>query len=83
MVFYTETGSVYEVDLIGKRIRRLRGKKDPQPRQGEDGKWKGYASISSIIENLPVLIIWQNSGEEDFIPTTLTSHVVDIRQEEN
>lgn len=74
MIFYTRN-SAYEVDVTGKRIRRLSGKEDSTPRQGEDRIWKDFQSISDIKKDVSVLIVW---SEEGAIPSTLTSPVVKV-----
>lgn len=81
MVFYTES-SAYEIDLQTRRIRRLRGAADPQPRQGSDGVWKTYARIIPEIptQGYSVLIIWALTGTG---PSTMTSVVNDVVPEEN
>lgn len=69
MYFLTETGSVYEIDEVGRRIRRLSGVKDPTPRQGKDGEWKSYFSTAMVGKNF--LIVWNDGGEG-----TMTSPIV-------
>lgn len=86
--FTTETGSIYEMDEIDGRIRRLSGNHAPTSRQGEDGSWRNYHGIRSggVQDNIPfafnngpvlvgqrMLIIWNEEGQ-----CTLTSVVVDI-----
>ncbi len=74
MIFHTRN-SAYEVDVAGKRIRRLAGKDSPTPRQGEDGAWKDFQRITDIEKGASVLIVW---SEEGVIPSTLTSPVVKV-----
>lgn len=62
--------SVYELDLEGKRMRRLEGENDPTPRQGPDGEWKTYHS-SGPHDPMGYLIDWDGEGH-----CTLTSGVV-------
>jgi hypothetical protein len=57
MTFATEN-SLYEVDLAASRIRRLAGKENPTPRQGEDGEWKTFFGISEVMIGQTVLIAW-------------------------
>lgn len=57
MKFETLSGSVYEVDKARKLIRRLSGVKDPTPRQGVDGIWKRYESVSVELQK-NATIIW-------------------------
>ncbi len=71
--FTTETGSVYEVAPDRKQIRRLEGTHDPTPRQGPDGEWKEFISISQISIGSSVLIGWRIKGNT--LQGTLTSSV--------
>lgn len=47
ILFETASGSAYELDC-SMNIRRVSGTSKPQPRQGKDGEWKPYRSISRI-----------------------------------
>lgn len=38
----TKSGSLYEVDVALKRIRRITGSHDPTGRQSADGTWQDY-----------------------------------------
>ena len=73
IVFETVSGSVYEIDTLGRRIRRLEGSHEPTPRQGEDGEWREYQSISEVDEGKAVLIVWRYEG--DIAKSTITSDV--------
>lgn len=92
MRFTTVSGSVYEVNTDSKQIRRLNGVKDPSPRLGADGQWRGYSEITPIKVGSSVAIVW--SGETALmaeteqalkkmpgaigIPATTTSMVVSV-----
>lgn len=95
MKFITQSGSVYEVNSDSKKIRRLSGVKDPTPRQGKDGEWRGYLGTfpDPIRVGSQVLIRWGNDTEllpetkEELavtggfaIPTSITSVVVSIEE---
>lgn len=71
MTFETVTGSKYEV-AEGK-IRRLSGTKRPTPRQGEDGNWKVFMSMSGVVVGASVLIGWEFA--HGVLKSTLTSAV--------
>jgi hypothetical protein len=73
MIFYTESGSAYELDISNTQIRRLGGKEDPTPRQGKDGEWKKYEFCSEVIVGLPVLIQWEG------VRSTVTSYVTEAK----
>lgn len=68
MYVKTISGSLYEVDEQQKRVRRLYGAKNPTPRQGKDGDWRTYVSLSHIGESL--FIMWNDEGQG-----TLTSAI--------
>ena len=71
MIYTTRSGSVYEVDDTNLKIRRLTGSKDPTERQGKNGEWKAYHSITLLNEGL--LINWDGD-----IKCTLTSPIVKV-----
>ena len=76
MQFFTEN-SLYEVDLNSNMIRRLTGSKDPTPRQGKDGEWKHFVSISNIEINTCALIVWAIT-EDGTNQATMTSPITKI-----
>lgn len=75
MQFRTQN-SVYEVDLVKKRIRRMDGDFTATPRQGKDGEWKNFVHITPIVEGHGVYIVW--SYDENIARGTYTSEVVAI-----
>jgi hypothetical protein len=93
MIFKTESGSTYEVDLEKKLIRRLRNTSNfsPTERQGEDEKFKHYDHLT-IELGKSVIIVWKQdvpllaetqdllNEQVEFmaIPATVTSRVVFI-----
>lgn len=86
--FSTETGSLYEVDEEHKKIRRLSGKIDPQPRQGKDGEWKEYDILFLTVDR-SASIIWPEGtpllegSPTCAIPATITSRVLQIVYDES
>lgn len=82
MIFVTETGSSYELDAANYRVRRLNGSSSPTQRQGPDGQWRTYTSISNVELNSSVLICWtdfETQADNTFVAkTTYTSRVVGI-----
>lgn len=96
MKFETLSGSVYEVDKARKLIRRLSGKHDPTPRQGVDGLWKRYGSVSIELQK-NATIIWdlttpplpetveylsKTAGGGFAVPLTVTNIVTVIHPDE-
>lgn len=82
----TESGSLYEFDLYGKRVRRLQGRINPTPRMGQEGEWKSYQSITPLLVGVQVMIQWPATtpllpGSDGDVPTTLTSRVVALHRE--
>lgn len=74
MIYKTRSGSVYQVDPEGMRVRRVTGEKEPTPRQGPDGEWKEYKS-TSVVEGC-LWFDWTGRGNG-----TLTSQVVETIEE--
>ena len=73
MKFETETGSLYEHDEENFAIRRLIGVADPTPRQGNDGEWRTYKSLSSIEIGKSVVIVWNMEVESDLYVAKCTT----------
>jgi hypothetical protein len=71
----TITGSVYEIDTISKRIRRINGTHAPTSRQGNDGEWKVYASLTSL-DKYGLFIDWAGDGKGT-VTSMVTSHTHD------
>lgn len=79
MIATTQSGSVYEIDIEKKQIRRLSGQADPTPRQGKDGEWKEYAVLLGRVEvGAPIIITWEI--EDQIFRTTITSKVVSVQE---
>lgn len=70
MIHVTKSGSVYEVDVPGKRVRRLHGEQDPTPRQGKDGEWRAYAAMYWVTGRC-LVFDWAGDGK-----CTMTSAVM-------
>lgn len=91
MIFITETGSIYEVNITERKIRRctnLNGRA-ASGRQG-DNEWRPYCSLSEIKVGDAVLITWDKTttplleGSPDFaVPATITSLVVEVKHDES
>jgi hypothetical protein len=73
--------STYEVDWTNKLIRRLQGVRAPTPRQGEDGQWKAFASITPVLDGTDdgffFFIDWDGEGHG-----TCTTVVQEITEDE-
>lgn len=80
--FYTETGSVYEVEyrVIGKGgwIRRESGNTPPTECLAPDGSWHYWIAMSSLEIGHPVQITWAPGAPHDF---TITSFVTRIEEQ--
>jgi hypothetical protein len=79
MTFATMSGSRYELDTEGKRMRRLGGRNEPTPRQGVDGQWRRYVTClpSSPVVGSRFVVVWEITPE-DTARSTMTSPVVVI-----
>lgn len=83
MIFKTISGSLYELDTAQRKVRRLTGEANPQPRQGSDGEWKEYADVTDVKVGISVLIVWEfdsSNGDDQMVVarSTLTSAVAEI-----
>lgn len=80
MKFRTITDSVYELDLISKRFRRMSGEIAPTPRVGQDGKWKSYMEVSFPVVGRPTWVTWEVVSDNGMIvmKTTATSPVKEV-----
>lgn len=72
--------SVYEVDLEGRRVRRLTGDIDPTPEQGRDGEWRRAEVISTPEVGEKIVIVWsaEVSRDDAHAHTSVTSTVQDV-----
>lgn len=77
-VFETLTGSRYELDTEGKRIRRVKGRHPTEPRQGADGEWRSYEGISDVRVGENVIVIWPGATSRSVVPSTITSTVTRV-----
>ena len=76
MTFETETGSVYEIDPDGNRVRRLYGRKGPTTRQGHDESWKEFKFFAVTLDG-NLWFDWDGEGHG-----TMSSRVVRQIEEE-
>jgi hypothetical protein len=81
MLVTTETGSVYELDLAGRRVRRLNGTLGTSERAGHSGEWRSFLEITDPQVGESMMIAWRYNTETDILETTLTSLVVEVTLE--
>jgi hypothetical protein len=60
VIFTTATGSQYEVDAPGKRIRQIHGPPTDRINRNGPGTWASYQEMV-IKMNKPALIFWPNT----------------------
>jgi hypothetical protein len=58
MTVTTETGSIYEIDPVFKRMRRMAGTHDPTPNQRGDGQWRAYNEITTPVVGERLIVAW-------------------------
>ena len=89
----TETGSIYELDVEYRRIRRLHGNSNSTPRVGKDGVWKKIKNATLPNVGSPMIFIWGIDCDpindiEPGLPdgfrvrTTMTSRVISVKEAE-
>ena len=73
----TESGSLYEINLEEKRIRRVTGNGPGTPRVGPDGEWRTFTDLhpAAPVVGASLLIMWRQNPETGVLETTLTSPV--------
>ena len=62
-VYHTESGSVYEVDSDGPRVRRVTGTTPPTPYFGQDGVWQPCISAREFTApngTVDLLVHWRD-----------------------
>jgi hypothetical protein len=75
MILRTETGSMYEVDMRAKRVRRLSGKRPTTEWRAEDGEWMSALKVIFTLDQRMVFI-WQVSDEQ--IQSTMTTQIIEV-----
>ena len=95
MKFNTQSGSIYEINTMEKKIRRLSNSNGTSPTSRQrDVAWRTYQDLvpDPIKIGSQVIIVWDASTEllpdtkaqmqdgEFAVPTTMTSHVVSIEE---
>lgn len=82
----TESGSVYDVDLDGCRIRRVHGRHGPADTQPQDGIWRRFAGIEGPEPGRPMIVYWAKEAagarDTDFgFRTTDVEAVLEVEAE--
>jgi len=83
MIAHTESGSIYEFDETGNKVRRLHGSNTPTPRQGADGEWREYFKVipvgclnpADVVVGCALIIMWDDAGK-----STMTSRIVKVEE---
>ena len=57
--FTTDSGSTYELDRAGSRIRRLAGSHAPTHRQGPDHEWKSFEFAPDLEIGKSLVVCWR------------------------
>ncbi len=79
----TESGSVYDVDLDGMRIRRVHGRHGPSDSQPQDGIWRRIRGLVGPTAGEPMIVYWATEAagatETDFgFRTTVVTEVSEV-----
>jgi hypothetical protein len=54
----TESGSVYDVDHAGMRIRRVHGRHGPADTQPQDGIWRRFSGVEGPTAGQVMVVYW-------------------------
>jgi hypothetical protein len=81
----TESGSVYDVDRRGMRIRRVHGRHGPADTQPQDGIWRRIAGIEGPLIGEPMVVYWAKEAagarETDYgFRTTAVLEVTEVTE---
>ena len=78
MTFTTASGSVYQVDTEGKRIRQIKGRMSERVNRNGNGQWVDFTEIY-VRAGRSALIVWPDvAAIDDCTALTATSRVVSI-----
>jgi hypothetical protein len=79
----TESGSVYDVDHEGMRIRRVHGRHGPADTQPQDGIWRRISGLEGPTAGASMVVYWATEvvgpKETDYgFRTTLVTEVSEV-----
>jgi len=80
----TESGSVYDVDHAGSRIRRVHGRHGPADTQPQDGIWRSFIGLEGPTAGQSMVVYWateEAAGAQETnlgFRTTIVSEVSEI-----
>lgn len=74
MIVVDTQNSTYEIDTVGKLVRRTRGAKSPTDRFGWDEEWCPYVDITAPVLGGSLIITWPD-GQPNLRDHTVTSAV--------
>ena len=82
----TESGSVYDVDLDGMRIRRVHGRHGPTDTQPQDGIWRRIRGLEGPTAGESMVVYWATEAaggkETDYgFRTTVVTEVIEVDPE--
>ncbi len=58
----TDSGSVYDVDQVGKRIRRVHGRLGPNDTRPQDGIWRNFVGLDGPEIGQTMVVYWSTQG---------------------
>ena len=80
---HTESGSVYDVDPDGMKIRRVHGRHGPADTQPQDGIWRQFIGLDGPTVGRPMAVYWAPSAASGARETNLgfrTTPVLDAAE---
>lgn len=83
----TESGSVYDVDREGMRIRRVHGRHGPADMQPQDGIWRRISGLEGPKAGESMVVYWATEvtgpTETDFgFRTTMVTDVTEVEPDD-
>lgn len=67
----TESGSVYDIDLESRRIRRVHGRHGPADTQPQDGIWRRFTGLEGPTPGEQMIVYWATEAASGAKETTL------------
>jgi hypothetical protein len=79
----TESGSVYDIDHVGKRLRRVHGRHGPADTQPQDGIWREFQGLEGPRIGEAMVVYWAPSAASSAKETSLGFRTTEVTEVSN
>lgn len=79
----TDSGSVYDIDHLGMRIRRVHGRHGPADTQPQDGIWRRFSGLEGPEVGRSMIVYWAHDAATSGRETNFgfrTTEVLEIHE---